>query len=364
MSHQPKSPEDLSQARILAQRLVATLPDPLAAVRDLGCVQSQDLPGAVTSIALRTEKRSLDEVVAAFDDGLLVRSWTMRGTLHTVASADLGWILALTGPRMMATARTRRAQLGIDDQMLASAQAVALQTLSGGRRATRTQMLDALDRAGLLQGVAQRGYHLLSTLAMQQVIVQGPMGRKAGGGLDQLFVLSEEWITDPHVPDDPVAHWAGAYLTGHGPASLADLVRWTGLTKTACRVGIGAHPRFDRLEDPAENGPGEILFHAPGLGQRLAGRRAETSRLLLLPGFDELVLGYADRSCTVPPEHAQAIVPGNNGMFKATVVDRGRVVGTWRRPTRAGTLPPVQWLVEPTPEQLRGVEEAAATMPV
>jgi hypothetical protein len=57
-------------------------------------------------------------------------------------------------------------------------------------------------------------------------------------------------------------------------------------------------------------------------------------RVLLLPGFDELVLGYADRACTVPPEFADRIVPGNNGMFRATVVHRGRVVAVWRRAGR------------------------------
>ena len=29
-------------------------------------------------------------------------------------------------------------------------------------------------------------------------------------------------------------------------------------------------------------------------------------------------------------EHAERIVPGGNGMFRATIVDAGRVVGTWR----------------------------------
>jgi hypothetical protein len=53
--------------------------------------------------------------------------------------------------------------------------------------------------------------------------------------------------------------------------------------------------------------------------------------VFLLPGFDEFVLGYADRSCAVPPEFADRIVPGGNGMFRATVVSDGRVVGTWRR---------------------------------
>ena len=29
------------------------------------------------------------------------------------------------------------------------------------------------------------------------------------------------------------------------------------------------------------------------------------------------------------PAHADRIVPGNNGMFRPTVVSEGRIVGTW-----------------------------------
>ncbi|MEV1147749.1 crosslink repair DNA glycosylase YcaQ family protein [Micromonospora sp. NPDC049799] len=59
--------------------------------------------------------------------------------------------------------------------------------------------------------------------------------------------------------------------------------------------------------------------------------------LLVLPGFDEYLLGYRDRRLMLDPAHAGAIVPGGNGVFQATVVRAGRVVGTWKRtvgPTR------------------------------
>ena len=53
--------------------------------------------------------------------------------------------------------------------------------------------------------------------------------------------------------------------------------------------------------------------------------------VLLLPGFDEYLLGYRDRSAMLSPEHSGAIVPGNNGMFRPTIVVDGEVVGTWGR---------------------------------
>ena len=56
--------------------------------------------------------------------------------------------------------------------------------------------------------------------------------------------------------------------------------------------------------------------------------------VLLLPGFDEFVLGYTDRSLVLKPEYFNKIVPGGNGVFKKTVVAGGEVIGTW---ARAGT---------------------------
>src|SRR5665811_947693 len=63
----------------------------------------------------------------------------------------------------------------------------------------------------------------------------------------------------------------------------------------------------------------------------LLGAHRKTARdVLLLPGFDEIILGYGDRSMTLAPEHADRIVPGGNGVFRPTVLVDGQVVGTWR----------------------------------
>jgi hypothetical protein len=67
----------------------------------------------------------------------------------------------------------------------------------------------------------------------------------------------------------------------------------------------------------------------PATPDLLADCRAEACGTLLLPGFDEFVLGYGDRSGVLDPDHSQQIVPGSNGMFRPTVVHQGRIVGTW-----------------------------------
>ncbi|HSO04349.1 MAG TPA: crosslink repair DNA glycosylase YcaQ family protein, partial [Candidatus Limnocylindrales bacterium] len=50
-----------------------------------------------------------------------------------------------------------------------------------------------------------------------------------------------------------------------------------------------------------------------------------------LPGFDELILGYRDRTAQIDADHEKRVVPGGNGVFAPTLVVDGRVVGLWRR---------------------------------
>jgi hypothetical protein len=314
---------DLALLRLVAQRLAGPpLPTPGAVVRRLTCVQAQELPGALTSVALRTADRSRTAVEAALDAGDVVRSWPMRGTLHLVAAEDLHWLLELLGARVLAGAAQRRAALGLTGDEVERAREVVTATLAGGRRCGRRELLAAVADGGVAT-TGQRGYHLLWYLAQTGTLCLGPT--RDG---EQLFVLLDEWVPGPRRlgREEALAELALRFFTGHGPATVADLARWAGLPVRDVRAGVAAvRARLATLEV----GGREHLM-APETPDLLAAHRADAERLLLLPGFDEFVLGYADRSCAVPPEFAQRIVPGSNGVFRPTVVVAGRVVGTWR----------------------------------
>ena len=128
---------------------VADTTDPTAeAVRHLLAVQGQDNPQAVWALGLRSgDTRAAVE--AALESGSVVRSWSMRGTLHFVDPHDLRWMLQLTGPRMLAQFDTRRRQLGLDQPTLDRAREVALTALSGGRRLGRAEFQRELEAAGI-----------------------------------------------------------------------------------------------------------------------------------------------------------------------------------------------------------------------
>lgn len=313
---------DLALLRLVAQRVAGPPPASAAeAVRLLTCVQGQDLPGALTSVALRTAQRTRAGVEAALDAGEVVRSWPMRSTLHLVPAEDLHWLLELCGPRVLAGAARRRAVLGLTEADTEQARELVTAALTGGRRCSRKELLAALADGGVAT-TGQRGYHLLWYLSQTGTLCLGPMD-----GGEQAFVLLDEWVPTPRRldRDAALAELALRYFHGHGPATVADLARWAGLPMGDVRAGVAAVR--DRLAAVEVDGREHLA--APETADLLAEHRAQAAGLFLLPGFDEFVLGYADRSCAVPPEFADRIVPGGNGVFRPTVVHRGRVLGTW-----------------------------------
>lgn len=333
--------------RLTALRLTAlgiAIPaaeSPVAAVRHLLALQAQDYSGALWSIALRTLGATAASVEAAHHDGDLVRSWPFRSTLHLVAAEDLGWMLALTADREYAktAGRHRELELGADD--FERAEDIARDRLHGGVRLERRDLLAAFAEEGL-SVAGQRGAHLLVRLAQ--------LGAAVLCG-QNTWTLLDDHVRHPRQLDrgEALSEIARRYLNSHGPATDRDLAWWTGLTLTDVRAAIArVDDEFERLEVD-----GVTYRMRPGLEEAAAG-------IHLLPGFDEYVLGYTDRSAQLAGGPLSAVAPGGNGVFHHTIVVNGEIVGTWRRTKKAKSVEVVaQPWVELSATARRGFERAA-----
>lgn len=321
------TPSEVALLRLAAQRLVGPpCGSEVDVVRRLTAVQAQDLPGALTSVALRSTQRSRAAVEAALEAGQVVRSWPMRGTLHLVVAEDLQWMLRLMTPRVIAASAGRRAALGLTQIDLDRAADLARSALGAHGQLGRRELAAAWT-AGGVSPHGQRGLHILQYLAMTGTLVLGPT--RDG---EQLVVLVDDWIPNPRRldRDESLGELALRYFSGHGPATLKDLVRWGQLRVADARTGLAlARDRLDRLD---VDGTGHWLH--PATPEVLAAAKKRARGVVLLPGFDEFVLGYADRSAQLDPRFAALVCPGGNGMFRATVVSGGQVVGTWRHGDR------------------------------
>nr|MBW4095546.1 winged helix DNA-binding domain-containing protein [Acidobacteriota bacterium] len=317
------------------------LTDPSAVVESMLAMQGQDLPGVLYSIGLRLHGGVRSSVVAAFNSGQLVRSWPLRGTLHVMTGADLGSVLNLTAARLVRGAAARHRRLGINDDDVAAcavaARSALARTASAGRAGmTRRELYDVFASIGQAT-TGQRGIHILWLLALESVLVQGPLD-----GQNQLFVDYQQWLgpRERCDSDDVVAlaPLALRYFTSHGPATERDFAWWISLPLTQVR---GAIKLLGEALRPVEYS-GDTYW----LAAEAAVTKPSQRGLLALPGFDEYLLGYAQRSAALAPEHAQRTVPGNNGVFRPTVVAAGRVIGVWAKPATAAAPAHVEPFVE------------------
>ena len=310
----------------------ASFPDIASIVSSLGAVQAQDYPGTLWALGLRQRGLSERDVQSAIESGSIVRTWPMRGTLHFVAAADLRWMVKLLTPRVITATRTRQAQLELDPAQFSKSQAIMRRELAGGRFLTREALLAAVN-AGGISTEGGRSYHLLFRAAMDQVICNGPNQEK-----QLTFALLEDWVP-VHLDrglegEAAIAELTWRYYSSHGPALAKDFAGWSGLSMKEVKTGLAANK--DRLESVKVED--EQYWWAPQNGTVPASARSLINQVHLLPGFDEYVLGYKNRSAILAAAFANRICSGSNGIFSPTVVIGGQIRGTWKKTVRKGKV--------------------------
>ncbi len=301
----------------------------------MGAMQAQDHASGLWSLGVRLPGAAVGDVTDALERREALRTWPMRGTVHLVPSRDAHWMLELMGAKPLSGAAARRAFLGVTDELMDRGVEAIGEELAGGVRMTRSDLLAAVQKRGIAIG-GQLGYHLLWYASQKGVTCMAP-----NIGAEASFVLLDDWVPDPVRldRDQALATMLTRWVRSHGPAPRQDFAGWTGLGATATKTAVALAGDAvaavqvegrEMLVDPA-------LMDCTPATQMPAGT-------LALPGFDEFLLGYKDRSLVLAPEHKDAIIPGGNGMFRSTLVRAGKVVGTWTRKTTAAKV-----VIEPAP---------------
>lgn len=311
---------DIPHYRLFSQHIVASrCRTPAEVVAALGAIQAQDYPGALWSIALRLPAATEADIEQAIADRKIIRTWPMRGTLHFVPGADVRWMLELLAPRIIARRASLFKQLGLDAALFKRARKLLAPALKGGRQLTRAALMEILKRDGInVSGI--NGYHILSGLGHEQFLCFG-----SHAGKQPTFALLDEWVPKARKldRDAALAELTRRYFISHGPATVHDFAWWSGLPIADARNGINlaaAQLRRETMDDTD-------YWMSPDLPEAIEA----SPSVHLLPGFDEFLLGYTDRSAVLDPRHERRIVPGGNGVFQPTLVTDGQITGTWKR---------------------------------
>lgn len=310
---------DIAGQRLQHQQIGdVTFTNPHDVVQWLGAVQAQDYLGALWSLGLRTRHATERTIEAAIANKSIIRTWPMRGTLHFVAAEDVRWMLELLTARVIARSATRYRQLDLNDAVFERSQDLISAALQGGKHLSRSALYQVLE-AAKIDTSGQRGIHILGHLAQHGLICFGPRN-----GKQPTFALLAEWAPQTKLMDRDaaLAELTRRYFTGHGPATVQDFIWWSGLTAADAKAGLALVG--SQLIHQTIDGTTYWMAHSTTISSR-------SPSIYILPGFDEYLLGYTDRSVMLDPQHTQHVHPGNNGMFSPTIVCDGRVVGTWRR---------------------------------
>jgi len=345
------TPEQARSERWRAQLLGGSSRSPAEVVDRAVALQGQDLPAVLRAIAIRSVPgTTLDDVRAAFDAGDLVRSWPMRGTLFATTPQRLSAMLSLTGDRLHRATTLRRSQLGLDDGTVAKSTAALLAALDE-RPLRRQEAMAVLEAAGVDTG-AGRGYHLLMHCSVGGLVHWGPF---ADGGAEQLLVRTP--ASTPPDPDAALTAIVQGMVAARGPVTDADVAWWTKLPKTDVRRAAASIPDLVEVEIDG--------IRAWTIGEPQTS--LESTGVTLVPGFDEWILGYADRSLVASPAAFEALVPGGNGVFRPAVLVDGVVVGSWRLPAtrsaRAVRVPEVELVERVGATTRRAIDRAVAAWP-
>lgn len=281
-------------------------------------MQAQDYAGAKWSIGLRLPGKTDSDIEDAIARKAIVRTWPMRGTLHFVASDDVRWMLKLLTPRIISGAAGRHRQLELTEQTFIKSQDILINAMQGGKQLLRNEVYHLLNNSGI-PTEGQRGMHIINHLAQIQVLCHG-----AHIGKQPTYALLDEWVPISTVidGDEALAELALRYFKSHGPATLNDFIWWSGLKISDARKGLDAVSSL--IEKLEVNGK---IYWCNSDHPKLEAIES----IFLLPGFDEYMLGYTDRSLILDQLHASKVVPGNNGMFMPTIVVNGKVEGLWKK---------------------------------
>jgi hypothetical protein len=175
-------------------------------------------------------------------------------------------------------------------------------------------------------------YHLVNYLCTNGVLVKSTV-RGTWRNSVYRYELLADW--QPNIPDSDLdaptaqAKLIEGYLAAYGPATIDDIVWWTGLTKMEVKKGIRSLAQnyvsayFEALNDEAYLLQDDYKV----LG---VWRPPDEPQITFLPSFDAYVIAYIKRERLIDESYYDRIFKGVAGIIEPVILVNGRIIGTWK----------------------------------
>lgn len=275
-------------------------------IRDVCGVQAQFLSHALHGLSIRC---------GSVDTSGLVKSWSIRGTIHLFSEDDLPLFLHRGRTHFLRPVDTLE-----DDQWVSAgrkayfAQCIVNAIAEGTHE--REDLKDLCREAGMTETESQSLFDpwggIIRALCENGRICHMVQEKKA-------YRLCPDF--EPMEEDAARLELARRYFTHFGPATIKDAAYFLGCTQRAVKSWLTRLPvRQCNLE-------GKVYYYIDH-GQMFAGQLPEC---LFLAGFDQMLLGYEKtESLILPRVHLREIF-SLSGIVRPVVLVRGRVVAWWKK---------------------------------
>ena len=300
---------ELNRATLARQLLLERAAfDPVTAVEQVGGLQAQEARPPYQALWTRLRDFDRDTLHAALEAGTVVRGTAQRATLHMLSAADFRVLRPALQPVLDGALASVLKQRGaaLDPEPVVAAARRILRDGPLTFNALRDRLAERFPDAD----VRALGY----TVRMRLPLLMVPTGDRWSFPGDTRFALAEDALGAPDLPALVRRH-----LGAFGPATVADVQTWSGLT------GLKAIVEGMADELVTFTAGRRTLFDLPGAPRPDPGTPAPPR---LLPAFDSLLLAHQDRTRVIAEEHRKALVTKNLRVAATFLVD-GVVAGSW-----------------------------------
>jgi hypothetical protein len=306
--------------RLLNQQLIAPqFNDPAEVVGHFGAMQAQEYRLMRWAVTMRTRKPSAKAFKETFDSGRIVRLHLMRGTWQLVAADDYWPFLELCAPKAIAVTKGWMSsnKISIPDEEYIRIRDILVQAVEAKGSAIKEDFVNALAERGIAMDDHRLSYHirmgeLTGTLCSGDLL---PMKATYALAADKIGPRPSSINRE-----EALMRFTRKYFQSHQPATLEDFAWWSGLNLSDCRRGIAL------LGDAicAERWKGRDFY----LTDNCRTRGFRNGGYLLIPPYDEYLIGYKSRDIVLRPDYAHK-AHNNSGIFQPIIAHGGIVCGNW-----------------------------------
>ncbi len=311
--------------RLLNQQLICPQFDtPAELVGYMGAMQAQEYRLMRWAVAMRTKKPSVKAFKKAFDTGQIIRLHLMRGTWQLVSAKNYWPLIELCASKAMAVTQgwMHSNKISIPDEEVKRIREILLQTAADKGSAIKEDFVQALSEKDIHMDDHRLSYHI----RMAEIFGHLCSGELLPMKATYALTADKVKIHTKMDRNEALMLITRKYFQSHQPATLEDFVWWSGLNINDCRRGIELLGDYLHVETwRAASLPQCREFY---LTDDCRTRGFRKGKYLLIPPYDEYLIGYKSRDIVLSPDYKHK-AHNNSGIFQPIIAFDGMICGNW-----------------------------------